>query len=232
MSEWWTYSLRDLLLFSPQTYYRLFELHNSAWWPLPIFTVALGVALLVLGWRGGDRAGRVIAVMLALAWLWIAWGFHAQRYASINLAAKYFAWAFAAQGLLLLAWGVMGGRLKSLKSRSVQTRFGLGLLLFALFGVPLLGPLLGRNLAQAEVFGMAPDPTALATLGVLLLAHGRHTYVLYPIPLAWCLISGATLWAMEAPDFAIMPIAALLAVGAAVGEALVRRSPYRASDRK
>jgi hypothetical protein len=33
MSEWWTYSLSDFLLFSPRTYYRLFELYNLAVWP-------------------------------------------------------------------------------------------------------------------------------------------------------------------------------------------------------
>jgi hypothetical protein len=30
MSEWWTYTLSDFLLFSPRVYYRLFELHNRA----------------------------------------------------------------------------------------------------------------------------------------------------------------------------------------------------------
>ena len=29
MSEWWTYRLSNFLLFSPRTYYRLFELYNS-----------------------------------------------------------------------------------------------------------------------------------------------------------------------------------------------------------
>lgn len=224
MSEWWNYSLRDLLLFSPQTYYRLFELYNLAWWPLHILALAFGVAVLALGWRGGDRAGRAIAAILALSWLWVAWGFHWQRYASINLAAGYFAWAFAAQGLLLFWLGVVRGRLTPASVSSMQSRFGLGLLLFALGLVPVMGPLLGRSWTQAEVFGMAPDPTALATLGVLLLVDGRLTYALYPIPVAWCLISGATLWAMEVPDFAIMPIAALLAVSVAVGHALMRRS--------
>jgi hypothetical protein len=33
MSEWWSYTLSDFLLFSPRTYYRLFELHNAEWWP-------------------------------------------------------------------------------------------------------------------------------------------------------------------------------------------------------
>lgn len=42
MSEWWTYSLRDFLLFSPHTYYRLFELYNQALWPLHLLALAIG----------------------------------------------------------------------------------------------------------------------------------------------------------------------------------------------
>lgn len=224
MSEWWTYSLRDLLLFSPHTYYRLFELYNLAWWPLHILALALGAALLVLGLRGGDRAGRATATIVALSWLWVAWSFHWQRYASINLAAGYFAWAFAAQGLLLLWMGAVRGRLTPTPASRMQFCFGIGLLLFALLAVPSLAPLFGRSWTQAEVFGMAPDPTALATLGVLLLTDPRRTYALYPIPVAWCLISGATLWAMQVPDFAIVSVAALLGVGVAVGHAFKRRS--------
>ena len=30
MSEWWTYSLADLILFSRAAYFRLFELYNAA----------------------------------------------------------------------------------------------------------------------------------------------------------------------------------------------------------
>jgi hypothetical protein len=70
---------------------------------------------------------------------------------------------------------------------------------------------------------MAPDPTALATLGVLLLAGGRPAWGLWPIPVAWCLVSGTTLWAMEAPDSALVPLVAMLAVGLAVG-GVARRS--------
>jgi hypothetical protein len=58
---------------------------------------------------------------------------------------------------------------------------------------------------------MAPDPTALATLGVLLIAGVRPAWILWPIPVAWCLVSGTTLWAMDAPEFALVPLLALLA---------------------
>jgi hypothetical protein len=199
MSEWWTYGLRDLLPFSSRTYYRLFELYNLEWWPLHLLALALGVAVAALGRHGGERASRAIAVILAAGWLWVAWAFHGQRYASINLAAGYFAWAFAIEALLLLWLGAVRGGFAPGRATPLQRLGGAGLFLFALLVFPLVGLQQGRSWKQAEVFAMAPDPTALATLGVLLWAGGRPLQWLFPIPLAWCLVSGATLWAMRSP---------------------------------
>jgi hypothetical protein len=56
---------------------------------------------------------------------------------------------------------------------------------------------------------VAPDPTALATLA-LLVAAARMPSLLLPIPLLWCAISGATLWTMRAPDAWVAPLGALL----------------------
>jgi len=95
VSEWWTYTLHDFLLFSPRTYYRLFELYNREIWPAQVLTSGAGVAILLALRRDGARAGRVIAAVLAGCWLWVAWAFHFQRYATINWAATYFAAAFA-----------------------------------------------------------------------------------------------------------------------------------------
>jgi hypothetical protein len=87
--------------------------------------------------------------------------------------------------------------------------------LFALVAYPLIGPLIGRPWLQIELFGVAPDPTVIATLGVLVAAH-RPCCELLVIPLVWCAISGATLWTMQSPDALVMPVVAALTLVLAV----------------
>ena len=51
MSEWWTYRPADLLMFSPETYYRLFELYNADVWPAQIIVLSAGFTIFVLMFR-------------------------------------------------------------------------------------------------------------------------------------------------------------------------------------
>ena len=216
MSEWWTYTLSDFLLFSPGTYYRLFEIYNAAVWPAQVLAVVLGLTILALLRRAAAEArGRLIAAILAASWLWVAIAFLAKRYATINWAAAYFAWAFGLEAALLLWIGVVRGRLPFEKPADAAGRAGLAIFLFALVLEPLVGPLLGRGWKQVEIFGMAPDPTAVATLGLLLLARARGRSLIV-IPAIWCAITGATLLAMKAPDAWIPPLAAALCIFLAI----------------
>lgn len=207
MSEWWTYSPSDFLLFSARTYYRLFELYNADIWPLQIPLLGLGAAIAAMVWRADATRGRIIAAILAGCWIWVAWGFHWQRYATINWAAAYFAAAFAAEALLLIWTGVIRSAFELDTRLAVPQRIGIGVFLFALLVQPLIGPLVGREWAQMEVFGAAPDPTALATLGILLAAR-RMSWGLLIIPLLWCALSGIVLWTMGSPDAPVMLLAA------------------------
>lgn len=212
MSEWWTYHLQDFLLFSPRTYYRLFEIYNAAIWPAQILALGLGIAILPLSRRGSAASSRLIMAILAACWLWVAIGFHATRYATINFSAVYFAWAFGLQAALLLWVGVVRGALVFGRPGDLAGRAGLAIFLFALVVEPLVGPLLGRGWTQVEIFGLAPDPTAVGTLGLLLLAKARRRWPLMVLPALWCAVTGVTLHTMKAPDFWVAPLAAALAL--------------------
>ena len=209
MSEWWTYSLSSFLLFSARTYYRLFELTNADVWPLQIVTLAAGLAILVLIVRGTAWSGRVIATILAALWLFVAWAYMLQRYDPINFAARYYAAGFVIQAGLLLWTGVIRDRLRFESTRWI----GIALTVYALAVHPLVATLSSRPWAQAEIFGLAPDPTVIATLGVLV-AAARPNWLLVILPLLWCIISGLTLWTMESPEAPVIAVAGLLAIAA------------------
>ena len=220
MSEWWTYRLGSFLLFSPRTWLRLHELYNADIWPTQLAALALGIAVLVLARRAGAWPGRVVALLLAACWLWVAWAFHLRRYATINFAATYFAAAFFVQAALLIGLGAIRGRLSFEHRPPLARSAGFWLFAFALLVQPAIGPLVGRTFLQSEYFGVAPDPTATATLGALLLAQ-RPPWALALVPLLWCALSGAFAWMMRPPDALVMPIVAVVAVAAA----FARRRP-------
>jgi hypothetical protein len=199
----WSYRLSDFLLFSPRVYWRMFELHNEALWPLPLATLAAGILALILAILRRRQSSRWIAILLAILWAWVGWSFLWERYAAINWAAAYAAPLFTVEALLLV---IAGSRRLALEPRGVRGVIGALLVALAL-GYPLLAPLFGRPWAGAEVFGIAPDPTAIATLGYLLMARGRSALLLYPIPLLWCVLSALTLWAMEDAQAWILALA-------------------------
>jgi hypothetical protein len=220
MPEWWTYSLGDFLLFSPRTYYRLIERHNVTIWPAQLLALALGLAIAVLLARPTRGRSRAVAGILALLWAWAGTTFVAGRYATINWAAWYFAWLFAAE-VLLLGWlGLAAAGLRFGWRRDTASLVGSGLFGVSVVLYPALAPLFGRGWTQAEVFGIAPDPTVLGTLGLLLAAEGapRSRWALLGAPVLWCALSGATLWAMGSPEaWIVLPVAVLVPVISGTG---------------
>lgn len=199
MSEWWTYRLSDFLMFSPRTYWRLIENYNQAIWPAHALALAVGLVLLWLAadWRA--NGGRWIAGLLALAWLCVAWAFHWERYTSINWAAQYLAMAFALQAFLLIVLGVLRRDAHvpaaSLAQGVGWLMAGVGIVLY-----PLAVLISGRPWAQAEVFAVMPEPTALATLGLVLASNylsPLRRWALAVIPALSLLVGATTLWTLS-----------------------------------
>jgi hypothetical protein len=196
MSEWWTYRLSSFLMFSPKTYWRNIELFNETFWPAHLLLLAVGGYLLWLAKRQNLAATRWQWMLLAAIWLWVGWAFHSQHYSQINWAAKYFALAFNLQGLLLLGAGVLLQYHRVPVVNPVLNKLGWLLALSGILLYPLIGFLSGRPWTQTELFGMTPEPTALTSLGLILLSAqaGRFRYVLLLIPVLSLMVGAATLW--------------------------------------
>jgi hypothetical protein len=212
MSEWWTYRLTSFLLFSPRTYYRTIELYNLAIWPAQLGGLAIGLAIVALLASKRRHRDRIIAALLAACWLWIGWAFLYQRYAQINWVAPWFAAAYALQALLLAGIGVIAGRIVFQPASGRAFWMPTALVVIVVLGYPLLALLRGRSWTTAEVFGVAADPTALATVAVLALVRGRVRWLVLVVPLLWCTFTALTLRAMNSAETIVVIATTLLAL--------------------
>jgi hypothetical protein len=244
MSEWWTYRLHDFLMFSPRAYSRMFELYNEAMWPMNALAAMLAFALLFVAARirfplhrnsDRDAAGssnpdlwqRVLHVAIfayfAVAHAWIALVFMREHYAPIFWAAEYFAIAFLAQATMFtLAAGLAARSQDAFRfTRSTLIAvLGVNIVSLALLVHPTMLFAIQNNWRTLEGVGFAPDPTAIAALGFLLLirptdatnASARFARYLWramiAIALAWCIVSLLTLTAMHS-YLAFIPAIAL-----------------------
>lgn len=194
MSSWWSYRPRDFLMFAPRTYWRLIEIYNQDLWPWQLAVLAAGVALAWRAARRGAQAQRAACSALALAWLWVAWGFHWQRFAAINWGARYLAAVAVLQAALLLVAALRAPATPlAIADRGVH-RAGVSLALGATIAYPLATAAAGASSTRAELAGLMPEATALLTLGLVLATRPRQWPWLMVLPLLTLLTGAATLW--------------------------------------
>lgn len=221
MSEWWTYRLSDFLMFSPETYFRLFEIYHRSIRPLQLVAMLAGIVILFCLLRQPAWSGRAVALILTAAWLWVGWAFQLEHYATIHLAAKWFAVLFAAGAIAIFWSGVIRDHLQLARITDRRQWPGGILFLFAFLAYPPVVVLAGRSWVEAELFALTPDATAIGTMGLLLCARNRPPIVPLIIALLWCAISASTLWTMGSPEVWLIAGAAVLALGSLVWRRLL-----------
>ncbi|MCC7017015.1 MAG: hypothetical protein IT564_07410 [Rhodospirillales bacterium] len=205
-----------LLSFSPEAFFSVFEHYNRAVWPAPVAAYGLGLAALALVFRPVPSGGRWVAAILAAMWAWNGIAYHLIHFAEINFVAPVFAAFFVLQALLFAWTGALKGKIAFRFRPDPAGWTGAGLMVFAMAVYPLLGWLAGHGGLSAAVFGIAPCPTTIFTLGALLLIEGRAPWRLAAIPLAWSLVGGSAVWLLGVPEDLALPLAGLAAFGLAL----------------
>jgi len=209
MNTWSSYALQDFIPFTADIYFRLLERMSETFWPLHLMTLALGVAAV---WLALNNRARLASVLIAPVWGFVGFAFFIQRYAELNWAGAYIGYCFLAQATLLLLLALIGVALDSNPRKRPATFIGVVIALVGLIGLPFIAPYTGGSWFQAEVFGIHADPTAITTLGlVLIMFRGWALWLIAIIPVLWLLVSGLTLLVLDAT--AAIVLFALLAIG-------------------
>ena len=169
----------------------------------------------------------MLRTVLAAAFALAGAEFFLGVYATINWAAIYPAWLFFGQAGLLFVAGTLAGRLDPVTDKaSPRAILATTVTLYALLIHPLTGFVGGRDLQALEWFGLAPDPTALAALGLLAFSLSRWRLVLAIAPILWLAISILTLWTLERDiELVLLAAGALLGVAALFTPGAARTIP-------
>jgi hypothetical protein len=214
-----------MLPYGKDAFFALFEQYNRAVWPAPVVAYLLATAAVALAARPVTGAGRIVAAILALAWAWNGIAYHILYFAAINFWADIFGAVFVLEALLLLWTGVVRGTLAFRIGRDACSWTGLALMAFAMIAYPLIGWALGHAWPRAPMFGVAPSPMTIFTMGMLLLVAGRTPLYLVVIPVLWSLVDGMAAWFLGLAEDLALPIAGLggLALIVAKNRALVAK---------
>jgi hypothetical protein len=170
------------LPFTTDQFMDVFVRYNEAVWPMQ--WVLNGVALLCVVLLFFPRAwtNRVISLVLAGMWLWMALAYHLAFFAPLNRAAWWFGMLFLLGGMAFDWFGVVGDKLRFHASLGTWQLIGAMLMLFALVIYPAISYAVGRRYPAMPTFGL-PCPTTIFTIGLLLFAEAPIPRTVFAVPI-------------------------------------------------
>ena len=211
--------------FTIEQFLGVFSAYNAAIWPIQFLAYGLGLIAVAALLSRRLLAARLILSTLALMWALNGIGYHFFFFAEINPIAKGFAALFVLQSILLAMTAVIPGDFRFEIPRDVRTAAGLSFIVYAMLIYELLGYWAGHGLMAGPMFGVAPCPTTIFTIGMLLVAHGRWVVWLSIIPLLWSIVGlTAALQLGIQEDFGLPASGLVLAMSLACAALRGRRS--------
>ena len=200
-----------MLPFTTGEFFDVFARYNAAIWPTQIGAAALGVLAVILLFRSGPVASRVICLILAAFWLLMGIGYHLLFFTRINTLAYAFGLLFVAQAVLLLVDGVIRRQIMFRDEPGWRAWLAWCLIAYGLVIYPLIGLFGSHPYPLTPLFGVAPCPTTIFTLGLLLLSNASGRLLV--IPLVWSVVGGSAAVLLAVPqDYGLILAGAITAM--------------------
>lgn len=187
----------------------VFATYNAAIWPFQLAAYGLGLMVVIAIFVQRRALLRLALLSLAVLWAFTGIGYHLIFFATINPIAPVFAALFVLQAALLIASAVRLGNLRLRVGRDFRSVAGLVTIAYAVAIYPILGIWAGHGGMSGPMFGVAPCPTTIFTIGFLLIARGHWVIWLSFVPFLWSLIGLAAAIQLGIPEDLAMPVAGI-----------------------
>lgn len=198
-------ALRAYFSQTPEEQIAAITQYNLEAWPAHILAVAgmLGAYELTRSHR--HHGSSLLLLVLAAAWAWVGYSYLGQHLGADGEPMGLF---LVQSGLLL----IVSLTNPKLRGDTASARAGHALVIVAVFVLPLITLLSGRPVTEIAFFGLTPGPTALATLGAILVLSGWLRWILVVIPAAWIILMGLRASHMGSEALLVGPVLAGLAI--------------------
>lgn len=198
--------------FTIKQFLGVFVDYNAAIWPAQIGMYILGLIAVMALRSKRPSATRLILFILALMWAWNAIGYHFLYFSSINPAANIFAGFYVLQAFLFAMCATVTTGILFKVERDYRSAIGLSFVVYAMAIYPVLGVRAGHGLMMGPMFGVAPCPTTIFSIGMLMLARGRWVAWLSIIPVMWSIVGFAAAIQLGIVEDFGLPVASLALV--------------------
>lgn len=177
-----------------EEFFDLFGSYNEMYLIVIILTFVFAIVALLMVFRKSTYSNRIISLTLAFLWLWIGivfgilvFGPFPTVMAGIEMPGIWYLFGsiFALHGFILLYFGVIKDTVSYTWKPSYRHYIGLFIILFGLVIYPFVGVLTGRVFPEYPLFGIAPCPVTLFTIGLLLWSDVKPALPLVVIPIFW-----------------------------------------------
>jgi hypothetical protein len=204
-------------------FFAMFAQANTSVWPVHLVWYSAAIAAILLAVRPVRGSNRLIAGFLAAYYVWLAIVFFGIYYTPLNDHSPAYAVMFALGGALFLLAGVIRQDLEFQPKWDALGILG-GVFMLCALAYPVIDALTGHVFPAAPVFGVAPCPSAICTVGLLLWTRpGMPMYVLV-VPLVWLMAQAPA----DALAVGVVADVARVPFGAVAAALLVWRE-YRAT---
>ena len=196
-------------------FFNTLQSYNEAFLSITVFTFLLGVLIVYLAARKSKNSSRVISAIMSFLWIWsgivffiIYYGPIDAEFLGLTMPGVWYLGGilFLIQSFLFLFFGVVKSSLSFKFSSEISSVIGALMIVYAMIIYPIIGFLSSYGFPRYPIFGTAPCPLTIFTVGLLQWSDREIPLVIVVIPFIWALMG-------------IMPVLALN-VWADIGEVL------------
>jgi hypothetical protein len=177
-------------------FYNTLHAYNETFWPITIITFLLGVIAVYLAARKSKSSGKLISFILSFLWSWsgiiffiLSYGPMDVEFLGLTMPGVWYLGGvlFLIQGLLFLIFGWLKSCLSFEFAGDGFSLVGTMMVIYAVAVYPTIGFLTGYGYPRYPLFGTAPCPLTIFTLGFLHWGDRKLPLTILIIPFVWSL---------------------------------------------